>query len=68
MPPQPGCWLRYSLANIFLPRLALNCNPPHLCLLHNWDRKIFNIKGKQGVFRNDCLGERSMDSNKLKEF
>jgi hypothetical protein len=35
-PPHLACWLRRGLANFF-PRLALNCNPPDLCLPSSWD-------------------------------
>jgi hypothetical protein len=37
MPPGPAFyWLGWNLMN-FLPRLASNCNPPHLCLLSSQD-------------------------------
>jgi hypothetical protein len=31
-----ACWLRWSLANFFLPGLAWNCCLPDLCFLGSW--------------------------------
>jgi hypothetical protein len=34
-----SCFFFFSFFENYLPRLALNCNPPDLCLLSSWDYK-----------------------------
>jgi hypothetical protein len=36
-PPCPAYWLRRGLANFFWLVLALDYDPPNLCLLNSWD-------------------------------
>jgi hypothetical protein len=38
MPLCPACFVEMGLAN-FLLELALNCDPPHICLWSSWDHR-----------------------------
>jgi hypothetical protein len=42
-------WLRQCLVN-FLPGLALNCDPPDLCLQSSWDNRCVPLNPSRAWF------------------